>query len=88
MMISLDPATGESSPEILKCVVHKHEKCAARLEKRTGTEPQDLWFHSISERVMFKGEVGKFRDNLFPQPDNWGSSQQSKTHLRMASAWS
>lgn len=28
VMISLDPATGESSPEILKCVVQKHGKCA------------------------------------------------------------
>jgi uncharacterized protein YcbX len=28
VMITLDPATGESSPEILKCVVQKHGKCA------------------------------------------------------------
>jgi MOSC domain-containing protein len=28
VMISLDPATGESSPEILKCVVQKHGQCA------------------------------------------------------------
>jgi uncharacterized protein len=28
VMISLDPATGESSPEILKCVVQNHAKCA------------------------------------------------------------
>ena len=28
VMISLDPATGESSPEILKCVVQNHGKCA------------------------------------------------------------
>lgn len=28
MMITLDPATGESSPEILKCVVQKHGQCA------------------------------------------------------------
>jgi len=28
VMISLDPTTGESSPEILKCVVQKHGKCA------------------------------------------------------------
>ena len=28
VMISLDPATGESSPEILKSVVQKHGKCA------------------------------------------------------------
>jgi uncharacterized protein len=27
-MISLDPATGESSPEILKCVVQNHGQCA------------------------------------------------------------
>jgi len=28
VMISLDPATGASSPEILKCVVQKHGQCA------------------------------------------------------------
>jgi uncharacterized protein len=28
VMISLDPATGESNPEILKCVVQKHGQCA------------------------------------------------------------
>jgi uncharacterized protein len=28
VMISLDPATGESSPEILKCVVQQHGNCA------------------------------------------------------------
>jgi uncharacterized protein YcbX len=28
MMINLDPATGESSPEILKCVVQNHGQCA------------------------------------------------------------
>ena len=28
VMISLDPATGKSSPEILKCVVQKHGQCA------------------------------------------------------------
>jgi uncharacterized protein YcbX len=28
VMISLDPATGESNPEILKCVVQKHGNCA------------------------------------------------------------
>ncbi len=28
VMISLDPATGEASPEILKCVVQNHAKCA------------------------------------------------------------
>jgi len=27
-MISLDPATGESAPQILKCVVQQHNKCA------------------------------------------------------------
>jgi MOSC domain-containing protein YiiM len=27
-MISLDPATGQSSPEILKCVVQNHGKSA------------------------------------------------------------
>jgi uncharacterized protein len=28
VMITLDPATGESNPDILKCVVQKHNKCA------------------------------------------------------------
>lgn len=28
VMITLDPATGESSPSILKCVVQQHNKCA------------------------------------------------------------
>jgi MOSC domain-containing protein YiiM len=28
VMITLDPATGESSPEILKCVVQNHGQCA------------------------------------------------------------
>ena len=28
VMITLDPATGDSSPEILKCVVQNHAKCA------------------------------------------------------------
>lgn len=28
VMISLDPATGKSNPEILKCVVQKHGQCA------------------------------------------------------------
>jgi uncharacterized protein len=28
VMISLDPATGESSPDILKCVVQRHGQCA------------------------------------------------------------
>ena len=28
VMITLDPATGESCPEILKCVVQKHAQCA------------------------------------------------------------
>jgi len=43
VMITLDPTTGESSPEILKSVVQKHGKCAgiyatvlARGEVRTG----------------------------------------------------
>jgi uncharacterized protein YcbX len=28
VMITLDPATGESNPDILKCVVQQHNKCA------------------------------------------------------------
>jgi uncharacterized protein YcbX len=28
VIITLDPETGESSPGILRCVVHQHEKCA------------------------------------------------------------
>jgi len=28
VMITLDPATGEASPQILKCVVQQHNKCA------------------------------------------------------------
>jgi uncharacterized protein YcbX len=28
VMITLDPATGQASPEILKCVVQQHNKCA------------------------------------------------------------
>jgi uncharacterized protein YcbX len=28
MMITLDPATGEPSPSVLRCVVHQHEKRA------------------------------------------------------------
>ena len=28
VMITLDPATGKASPEILKCVVQQHHKCA------------------------------------------------------------
>lgn len=28
MMITLDPATGEATPSILKCVVQQHNKCA------------------------------------------------------------
>ena len=28
VMITLDPATGESTPSILKCVVQQHNKCA------------------------------------------------------------
>jgi hypothetical protein len=28
VMITLDPATGESTPEVLKCVVQQHNKCA------------------------------------------------------------
>jgi MOSC domain-containing protein YiiM len=27
-MINLDPSTGESNPEILKCVAQKHAQCA------------------------------------------------------------
>jgi CTP-dependent riboflavin kinase len=29
------------------------------LEKKTETEPHELWFHAASERVMFKGEVAE-----------------------------
>lgn len=28
MMITLDPATAKASPEILRCVAQRHDKCA------------------------------------------------------------